>query len=337
MYSIRRVALFGGLLVFAVAASAIGSASGALAKDAASGRVFRPLLVAESKSRVLCEKVPGRIFVSYRFRGKTMSECIAYFVTRGHESSERAVVYLAGDMDRETYRKGNGIAPNLKRQYKAMQRSADRFKTRYVFISRVGLNGSSGNHGRRRAPFETFAMNRAVDLLKARLGIRSLVLAGQSGGSTIAASILTLGRQDVACAVLGSGGFEIVNMRYKKLIKLGRKITRDGLRRRSFDPSARIDAIALNPDRRIFVIGDPDDTTTPFDQQRRFAQRLASAGHHSVLVPIRAKGEKQHSAVSSTLPMAGACALDTPTRQMLHRLKSRVAHVTVPVSIGETV
>jgi len=85
-----------------------------------------------------------------------------------------------------------------------MQIWADQFKVRYVFVSRVGMQGSSGNHAERRFPKETIVMNAVTDALKIRLGLDKLALAGHSGGSTIAASLLTMGRNDVTCAVLGS-------------------------------------------------------------------------------------------------------------------------------------
>src|SRR5262249_59770172 len=54
-----------------------------------------------------------------------------------------------------------------------------------VFVARPGVFGSSGNHGERRSPQEFLVLNRAVDLIKERHGYEQLVLAGQSGGSSV--------------------------------------------------------------------------------------------------------------------------------------------------------
>ena len=64
-------------------------------------------------------------------------------------------------------------------------------------------------------------MNAVVDGLKARLGLDDLALAGQSGGAAIAAGLLTLGRKDVQCVVLGSGVTEAVAFEYDFAIKHG--------------------------------------------------------------------------------------------------------------------
>lgn len=93
-----------------------------------------------------------------------------------------------------------------------MQLWADRLRVRYVYISRTGLQGSSGNHGDRRLPKEAFVTNAVVDGLKSKFGFDDIALTGQSGGATIAASLPTLGRKDVRCEVLGSGATEAVDL-----------------------------------------------------------------------------------------------------------------------------
>ena len=41
----------------------------------------------------------------------------------------------------------------------------------------------------------------------------------QSGGSTISAAMLTLGRRDVSCAVLGSGLLSVVDIEYAHRVR----------------------------------------------------------------------------------------------------------------------
>src|SRR5262249_3456778 len=73
-----------------------------------------------------------------------------------------------------------------------------------VYVSRPGITGSSGDHKNKFRPQESRIMNGAIDLLKARLGVKEVVLAGQSGGATLVANMVPK-RSDVKCAVMGSG------------------------------------------------------------------------------------------------------------------------------------
>ena len=52
-------------------------------------------------------------------------------------------------------------------------------------------------------------MNAAVDMIKERYKIGRLAVAGQSGGGSVVASLLSLGRRDIACAAPASGALDI--------------------------------------------------------------------------------------------------------------------------------
>lgn len=269
-------------------------------------RAYANALVAESKSQQLCEADQSRIFV----RHKLGTACIAYFATKGHEEQRRAIVFFDGDVSSEHYADQVALAAeNVKRQ-KTAQSNADRLKVRYVVVSRLGVDGSSGNHGNRRKPDELIAMNAALEILKKRLGFDEVVLAGQSGGATIAASMLTLGRTDVRCAVLGSGAYALVELVWNNIERTGGRITRAAVDRTVYDPSTKVEGIKTAPDRRIFVLADEADTRTPYDQQLAFTKDIARKGHHARLAPIVATGEHHHGATLYTLPVAAMCARD---------------------------
>lgn len=264
---------------------------------------YREVMAAEARSAELCEAKPGRIFVT---SGKD-SECIAYFATKGHESERKAVLFLDGDVSPEKYVNAAGMERSLAQRMQHLQAWADKLKVRYVLVARAGVNGSSGDHGKRRLPKETLIMNGAADLLKQRLGLDTIALAGQSGGSTIAASMLSLGRTDVSCAVLGSGAFELVDLRHKDLTNHGYKVTKAEIAKASYDPSAHVGEIRRSPERRVLVLGDEADSRTPFDQQRRYVESLAAHGHHARLLAIDATDDNNHGATGYTIPTAGAC------------------------------
>lgn len=271
------------------------------------------VLAKEGHSRKLCEAQPDRIFVENEFG----SECIAYFVTKGFEAKRKAVLYLDGDMAPEKYSAPEQVANDYANNTKSLQSWADRLKVRYVYLSRVGLNGSSGNHADRRLPRETHIMNTAIDILKAKLGLDQIALAGQSGGSTISASLLSLGRRDVACAVLGSGAFEVIDIHHKILKAQGSKVTRAQLSKLMYDPAAHVNEVPADPQRRVIVIGDTTDTRTPFDQQARYTSSLRERGHHALLIPIEATGDLDHGAAMYTVPTAGGCLTGTPDEKLL--------------------
>lgn len=280
---------------------------------------YSDALQQESKSQSACETLGNHIFVKHEFG----SDCIAYFVTKGSEARRQAVVFLDGDIPVEQLQDPDGLASSFDGMKKVMQIWADRLKVRYVFVSRLGVNGSSGNHGERRKPNETYAMMAATDLLKTRLGLDSIAIAGQSGGSTLAASFLTLGRTDVTCAILGSGAFELADLEYRYRTGKGYKVTKAALSQVMYDPSAHVADIKPSADRRILILGDRADTRTPFDQQLRFAEDIRAAGHHARVIPLLGSGENEHGATQFTLPAAGACLNKMPDEKIARAIQQK--------------
>ncbi|MGQ0671897.1 MAG: alpha/beta hydrolase family protein [Hyphomicrobium sp.] len=317
--SVRPTSIASAALALAVSGLVWSGAAVAIGQKS-----YVDALPAEARSAEFCERRPNRIFVKV---GKT-SECISYFVTAGNESNRHAVMFLDGDISLEKFQDQAALARGAAGKRAFMQRWADKFGTRYVDIARVGVHGSSGNHGKRRLPHETLIMNEAVSRLKVRLGLDTMTLAGQSGGSTIAASLLTFGRTDVTCAVLGSGAYEIVDLDHAFRKSKGDRTPREILATVIYDPSTKVSGIARNAKRRIFVLGDEADSRTPFDQQLRFTNKVREAGHHARLLPIDARGETDHDAARLTIPVAGACARGDSDEQInrgIPRPKAKVA------------
>ncbi len=249
------------------------------------------------------------------------SACIAYISSKGTDHLRSAIFWIPGDMPREKFADVAWNSRRLALWPKLAQRLANRYGVRVVRLSRLGLEGSSGDHARRGRPNEMHILNAAVDSLKQRFGIDDIAVVGQSRGSTIWAGILTLGRRDVRCAALGSGVFEVVRWTHEGHKAKGRNLTQESIARRVYDPSRHIAGIVSDPKRRILIIGDPDDSRTPFDQQERFANTLTAAGHHVLLVPIVATDEKSHGATPYALEAAGMCMTDRSDKQISARLK----------------
>ena len=262
-------------------------------------------LVAESKSKQLCESVADRVFI----RHDLGTECIAYYATPGQPQVQPAVFYFEGDVPAPDLQKPNFTQNYLTTLRTVFRQLSEQTGVRFVFIGRPGLFGSSGTHGARRAPTEMLTMNLAVDAVKARLKLTDIVLAGQSGGSTVSAALLTLGRRDVTCAILGSGLLSVVDIEYAHRVNERLPEIKPALMHVAlFDPTDRLDWIAPLQSRRVFVLGDPTDTRTPFPQQRSFADRMRALGHHATAIEVTAQGELMHSVAHLTLPAAALCA-----------------------------
>jgi hypothetical protein len=280
--------------------------------------IYKTELAAEGKSQALCESVHSRIYVANAYG----SECVSYFVTQGYEAKRDAVIVFDGDVSEERYIDPQTMQSTMAKAQKALQSWANRLKVRYVMVSRLGVLGSSGNHGERRRPREAQIMNSAIDILKTRLGINRFALAGQSGGSTISAALLALGRKDIACAALGSGAFELLDLEYKRLRANGRMVSKMALANAIYDPSSHVANIPADMSRRIFIIG---DTT-----EKRYAEALQAAGHHALLIPIEAIGDLDHSAMAYVVPTAGGCLRGTPDDKLViaNAKKSRNTETT---------
>jgi hypothetical protein len=219
------------------------------------------------------------------------TECIRYYASLDLQGAKQAVFYFHGDrLDgarpaNSTYRDNS-----VRAQLRSANVQAKRFGVPFVMVARPGVYGSSGRHGERRHAKEFHSLNAALDAIKARHGIQSVVLTGQSGGGTVVGALLTLGREDVSCAVGTSGPYETL---------------------------AHVGAIHTDPRRRVFIIGDPRDQQTPFPQQREFAERVRRAGHSVTLVEAQAGGRAFHDLRSAAYLAAALCAKGAATDQIV--------------------
>src|SRR5205807_7381166 len=76
--------------------------------------------------------------------------------------------------------------------------------TTAIYLARIGVDGTSGNHTARKTLLELHLMNAALDALKQRHGFEAFHLVGQSGGSKLTGGLIAI-RNDIVCAVPGSG------------------------------------------------------------------------------------------------------------------------------------
>ncbi len=254
-----------------------------------------------------CEIGEHRVWVEVEGRG----ECIAFYPTPGLEGATHAVFYFEGDIPPDYRRDPEKLGAHLASMRRALERLATTYKTPYVIVARPGTFGSTGNHADRRKSREPMAMRNAIDAIRQRYALQHVSLAGQSGGATIVGALLTLGLSNVRCAAPASGGFDLnamLDWHAKRQGIVGSHREHPASLSGSFNVMDQLDGIVHDRERRIFVIGDPDDKVTPFAQQRRFAEQLGAQGHHAELIEAVGGGPERHGLSLTSLKLAGLCA-----------------------------
>jgi hypothetical protein len=146
--------------------------------------------------------------------------CVRYYLSTAGGEGSRPVVFWNGDSNgpldiTQDNRSGKVIRRTWHDPSRAfdvdtdgLMAMADMFskmtKTTAIYIGRIGVEGTSGNHMSRKTLLELQLMNAALDAIKQRYGFEGFHLAGQSGGSRLVFGLATI-RHDVGCAVSGSG------------------------------------------------------------------------------------------------------------------------------------
>ena len=275
----------------------------------------------EAKSRALCESDSNRIFVPL---GKD-SECVAFSMTKGFDDRRQAVFFFDGDpppaQDAAAFddymMKDKAMAEKLMSHY------AEKFKIQYFYVSRLGVQGSSGNSQTRRTGHETAVFALATQLLAKRFNVDKIGIAGQSGGSSIGAGLLTMGFTGAKCLALGSGAYDLVGLHYDFLLTHGKRANRALLERTYYNPIDLVSNIEPDVTRRIFVIGDPQDQNAKFVQQRQFVSDLQANGNNANLIEVAAYNH--HGATTYSLVAAAECMNGETDSTIEHGLATMTA------------
>lgn len=263
------------VLLLALSQAACAQRAGLDAPTPAARSADAPLAWNQPATRAACPDRPGYLWV----QPPEGPACVRYFASSDLDGARLAIVQFSGDRDSLMERPPAQIPGNTEAlRTRDAQRSRDRAGVPWVFVARPGTYGSSGDHGRRREIAEFHALDAALDALMQRHRLQRIVILGHSGGATAGAALLTLGRQRIACAVLTSGAYGLLE-RARRLGKSrgGRSDTTGSTQ--FYDPLAHVDGIVPDPARRIVLIGSREDRNTPFDLQQRFADAVARAGH----------------------------------------------------------
>jgi pimeloyl-ACP methyl ester carboxylesterase len=297
-------------------------ASACLGQTRAADEVFPPSDVMWGKkiTKDDCSLLREAVWVEHRYG----SECIRYFPSPGIDQAGQANFFFHGDVADVAFYKDNKAGILLE--------SAKRLEATYgfpfIYVGRPGAYGSSGYHAERRRPKEFYSLNAAVDAIKVKHGIGKVILSGQSGGATSVGALLTLGRTDVVCAVGTSGGYAVIERAEFARRRIGARslpgVDSTGFRD-AYDVINYVSGIQADPKRRIFIIGDLLDQTTPFSLQKKFADLVRAAGHEVQLVEAAAKGAQHHSLRPVGILAAGLCGQGVPTEELILKIRSHAS------------
>jgi hypothetical protein len=230
--------------------------------------------------------------------------CVRYYLSTAGGEGTRPLVFIQGDylgrLDPKTWTWTDpGEAKDI--DTADLVRMADGFskmaKTTAIYLARIGVEGSSGNHTARKTLLELSMINAALDAIKQRYGYEGFHLMGQSGGSKLVGGLLPL-RHDIACAVAGSG----------PMMTPGSPKGADPSRT-FFDVAHSIPLIAQNRALRLMLVTDPSDKRVPIAQQTGFADKMRQAGRDIPEFMVESIDEEHHGVVAYAELVAAGCIL----------------------------
>lgn len=273
-----------------------------------------------NKTAEQCAVVPQAVWIS----ALGHSYCIRYYLAPGANDQRKAVVFLQGDrLGVLNLRTGNFAVPDGERDINTddLMRFATilakETKITAIYLARVGVEGSSGDHRVRHSVLELEATNAALDAIKKQYNLEGFHLLGQSGGAHLVAGLLGM-RDDINCAVIGSGPLAPV-----------RRPNLDDPALEHFNPASKLEAIVRNRKARIMVVTDPSDRKVNGDRQTQFVRMLQQAGRAAEQYIVQAIDENRHGVLAySRVALAGClrgASADEIAQQVEKVVQQRVA------------
>jgi hypothetical protein len=243
------------------------------------------------------------------------AECIKYWKAGfGDQPVRRAIIFFHGDVFVGV---GKTSKAYLELSNAQLQKSADDWAKKlgmpYIFMGRPGTHGSSGDHMQRRRIAESEIVSAALDEIKKRHGIEEWVVAGQSGGGHVTSSLITE-RTDIVCAVPTSAPSS-PRVRWEMM---GR--TKDTTNYAdSYEPWKFVAKDKVNPQLRVFVLGNPNDKNVFWASQTVMADALQKVQIPVQVLQGEGTGPDAHGLSNSSRIVAGWCAKDMGTEEMVAR------------------
>ena len=257
-------------------------------------------------TRAQCAAIPQTLWLTV----DRHDFCVRYYLSTAGGESIRPIVFLQGDYLGKLGPNLTWLDPSGTEDINTddLMRTADAFsrmaKSTAIYLARIGVDGTSGNHVFRKTLLELHLMNAALDAIKQHHGFQGFHLVGQSGGSKLAGGLLAM-RRDVVCAVFGSGPMSAP----------WRGTTTDPART-YFDVSDEIALLAANRSVRMFLVTDTADSKVPLKDQKAFADKMHQAGRQIPQYFVEATDDHHHGVVAYAQLVAAGCVLGKSDREI---------------------
>jgi dienelactone hydrolase len=186
-------------------------------------------------------------------------------------------------------------------------------KTTAIYLARIGVEGTSGNHLSRKTLLELHLMNMALEAIKQRHRFEGFHLVGQSGGSKLAFGLAAM-RRDLGCVISGSGRLGVGSAKQQP----------NDPGKAYFEVMGSARVLAQNGALRMMMITDPADQAVPAADQTPMVQSLRQAGRAIPQFFVEATDAKHHGVVSyGVIAMAG-CVLGRSDADIARALETLV-------------
>jgi hypothetical protein len=309
-----------GLSAFAVVA-ALMTATPSIAETLRKDDMLRGVTMSQAQ----CAAIPQAVWVNVYGR----DFCVRYYMSSVGGEGKHPVVFLQGDqfgpLDGKAFQWKD---PSGTKDVDTADLTsfADSFskmaKTTAIYLARIGVDGSSGDHKSRKTILELQLMNAALDAIKQRYDFEGFHIAGQSGGSQLLGGLIGL-RQDIGCAVAGSGQFT-TNNRPALFGALFHAAENGDPGRSYFDAAKFIPSVVHRKSLRLMVVTDPSDKQVPAKMQTAYAQKFHNAGRSIAQFNVEATDDKHHGVVQYTRLAIAGCALGKPDTDIERAIQTLV-------------
>jgi pimeloyl-ACP methyl ester carboxylesterase len=288
-----------------------------LAATIADAEIFKKedLLRGTTIAQAQCDATAQTLWLSVDGR----DFCVRYYLSTAGGEGARPVVILQGDqLGKFNLRTWTWIDTSeaKDRDTEDIVRSTDLVsklsKTTAIYLARIGVDGTSGNHMARGSRLELDLTGAALDALKQRLGFDGFHLVGQSGGSKVAAALVAL-RRDIGCAVLGSGRFDAPEAPKSK-----------DPARSYVDPTDHIPQLVQNRSVRLYLVSDKADKRVAVAHQSGFVDKLRRAGRQVPQYFVEATDDLHHGVFGYAQLVAAGCVLERPDDEIARALATLV-------------
>ena len=276
-----------------------------------------------------CAREPSAVWVAAPHSdGVVEGACIRYYAAGLGASNPVAIVFLHGNRLARSFDKDGRLIridagesygnPSAAAMQAAAGIQAKALGHPFIILARPGYYGSSGVANEQYRRREILLVNAALDAIKRRHGIARFGVASQSGGGPSLGGILAL-RDDVVCAAFSSS-LTAFDERERALAEPSRNPPLRQVTPDPYDPIRETAAIRPSADRRVFIVGDPNDKLIPLAAQQAYADALERQGVHVAMTTSTAVGANHHSLGATGQRAVGWCVEGLPDAEILARM-----------------